>query len=73
MNAITVSTNKLTSMLDELRAGKIDSATAQAAASLVKAQAKLIDTEIAMARHGKLLDVVREEWRTRLSPVPAAV
>ena len=69
MNTVTQTTNKLTGVLDNLIAGKVDAATASAAASIVKAQAKLIDSEIAMARHGKLLDVVQAEWKSRLGQI----
>lgn len=72
MNAITQTTNKLAGVLDNLIAGQVDASTASAAASIVKAQAKLIDSEIAMARHGKMIDVVAPEWRARLSQIPAA-
>lgn len=72
MNAITHTTNRLSKVLDDLMAGKTDASTASAAASVVKAQAKLIDSEIAMARHGKMLDIVKPEWEKRLAQIPDA-
>lgn len=66
MNEASHAIARLSTALDDLLAGKIDATKAASAAAIVSAQAKRIDAEVAMARHGGLLDVVKAEWTARL-------
>ena len=66
MSQIDTLIEEANATLADLRAGKIDARTAQAAAAQTKNKLKTLDNEIAMARHGQLLKEMQPIWRKRL-------